>query len=57
LGEPAAFGHSGWGGAFGFADPVRGLEACAMNRMGTDLVGDRSAALIAAVYEGREARR
>lgn len=50
---------SGWGGAFGFADPVRGLGvACAMNRMGTDLAGDpRNAALIAAVYEGQEARR
>lgn len=52
--EQAAFGHSGWGGSFVMVDPVRRMAiAYAMNRMGTDLVGDpRDVALIAAVYEG-----
>jgi CubicO group peptidase (beta-lactamase class C family) len=50
--EPRAFGHSGWGGAFAFADPARNLGfAYTMNRMGTDLVGDpRNVALIDAIY-------
>lgn len=48
----AAFGHSGWGGSFAFADPDSGIGmAYTMNRMGTDLMGDpRNMALIAAVY-------
>lgn len=48
-----AFGHSGWGGSFVLVDPARRLAlAYAMNRMGTDLVGDpRATALIAATYE------
>jgi CubicO group peptidase (beta-lactamase class C family) len=47
-----AFGHSGWGGAFAFADPTRRLGfAYVMNRMGTDLIGDpRNVALIDALY-------
>jgi CubicO group peptidase (beta-lactamase class C family) len=51
--EAQAFGHSGWGGSFVMVDPVRRLAiAYAMNRMGTDLVGDpRNVALIAAAYE------
>ena len=50
--EPRAFGHSGWGGAFAFADPARKLGfAYTMNRMGKDLVGDpRNVALIDAIY-------
>lgn len=50
--EPRAFGHSGWGGSFVVVDPVRRMAiAYAMNRMGTDLVGDpRDQALIAAAY-------
>lgn len=48
-----AFGHSGWGGSFAFADPATGIGmAYTMNRMGTDLMGDpRNVALINAVYE------
>ena len=47
-----AFGHSGWGGSFAFADPERRIGmAYTMNRMGTDLMGDpRNVALIDAVY-------
>jgi CubicO group peptidase (beta-lactamase class C family) len=54
--EPLAYGHSGWGGSFVLVDPVRRTAiAYAMNRMGTDLVGDpRDVALIAAAYEGLE---
>jgi CubicO group peptidase (beta-lactamase class C family) len=47
-----AFGHSGWGGSFGFADPVAGL-ACAytMNRMSGQFDADpRRKSLINAVY-------
>ena len=48
----SAFGHSGWGGSFAFADPKRNLGlAYTMNRMGTDLMGDpRNVALISSVY-------
>lgn len=48
----AAFGHSGWGGSFGMADPKTGLAiAYVMNQMGPDLAGDvRANALIAATY-------
>lgn len=48
----AAFGHSGWGGAFAFADPSKRMSmAYVMNLMGTDLIGDpRSVALIEACY-------
>tara|TARA_R110002110_G_scaffold86743_6_gene226318 strand:- start:5138 stop:6286 length:1149 start_codon:yes stop_codon:yes gene_type:complete len=47
-----AFGHSGWGGSFGMADPATGLAiAYTMNQMGADLAGDaRANALIAAAY-------
>lgn len=50
--NPNAFGHSGWGGSFAFADPDLGIGvAYTMNRMGTDLVGDpRNSALIDAIY-------
>ncbi|WP_241255182.1 beta-lactamase family protein [Altererythrobacter sp. BO-6] len=48
----AAFGHSGWGGSFAFADPESGLAfAYVMNAMGTELVGDpRTLELLKAVY-------
>ncbi|MFN9633996.1 MAG: serine hydrolase domain-containing protein [Erythrobacteraceae bacterium] len=49
----SAFGHSGWGGSFGFADPERGWAvAYTMNRMGSDLIGDpRNLALVDALYK------
>lgn len=51
--SPNAFGHSGWGGSFVMVDLERRVSlAYAMNRMGTDLVGDpRAAALVAAAYQ------
>ncbi len=47
----AAFGHSGWGGSFAYADPAtRTGVAYVMNRMGTLLIGDpRATGLIAAL--------
>jgi CubicO group peptidase (beta-lactamase class C family) len=46
------FGHSGWGGSFGIADPKTGLAiAYVMNQMGPDLAGDaRANAIVAATY-------
>tara|TARA_B110000503_G_C7159109_1_gene418775 strand:+ start:2374 stop:3507 length:1134 start_codon:yes stop_codon:yes gene_type:complete len=51
--NPQAFGHSGWGGSFAFADPERKMAvAYTMNSMGADLIGDpRNQALINAIYE------
>ena len=48
----AAFGHTGWGGSFAFADPEKGLTlAYTMNRMDANLRDDaRAKALIGAVY-------
>ena len=50
--NPEAFGHSGWGGSFAFADPKAGIAmAYAMNQMSQLLRGDpRGVALIDAVY-------
>lgn len=47
-----SFGHSGWGGSFGMADPTTGLAiSYVMNQMGPDLAGDaRANAIIAAAY-------
>jgi len=47
----AAFGHTGWGGSFGFADLEAGVGAAyVMNRMGPDLLGDaRAVALCSAL--------
>lgn len=49
----AAYGHSGWGGSFAFADPERRLGVSyVMNAMGHNLVGDpRGMALIAATLQ------
>jgi len=48
-----AYGHSGWGGSFAFADPERRLGVSyVMNAMGHNLVGDpRGMALIAAILQ------
>jgi CubicO group peptidase (beta-lactamase class C family) len=51
--NPESFGHHGWGGSFGFADPGRGLGvAYAMNfmREPQGAADPRFAALIEAVY-------
>lgn len=51
--NPNAYGHSGWGGSFAFADPDQGIGfAYTMNKMGTELIGDpRNLSLVAALYE------
>jgi CubicO group peptidase (beta-lactamase class C family) len=51
--RPDAFGHSGWGGSFGCADPAsrRGIAYIA-NRMGSALNGDPRARAIAALAAG-----
>lgn len=50
--NPRTFGHSGWGGSYGCADPDAGLAiGYVMNHMGPDLMGDpRGKALVDAVY-------
>ena len=50
--NPDAFGHSGWGGSFGCADPGTGLAiGYVCNQMGPELVGDpRTAGLCATVH-------
>lgn len=50
--NPDAFGHSGWGGSMGLADPQRRLSAAyVMNRQSNKLQGDpRARSLIAALY-------
>ncbi|MBK6961505.1 MAG: hypothetical protein IPH23_10160 [Gammaproteobacteria bacterium] len=47
-----AFGHSGWGGSFGFADTRARLGmGYAMNQMDTNIFGDpRGVRLIEAAY-------
>lgn len=51
--NPRAFGHSGWGGSFGCADPDAQVSiGYVCNQMGPDLVGDpRTEGLCAAVLE------
>ncbi|MGW1977564.1 serine hydrolase domain-containing protein [Streptomyces sp. NPDC001889] len=50
--NPRAYGHDGFGGSFGLADPDAGISiGYVMNRMGPDLADDpRKRALIEAVY-------
>jgi CubicO group peptidase (beta-lactamase class C family) len=50
--NPDGFGHSGWGGSMGMADPDRALSAAyVMNRQSNFLQGDpRPQALIGALY-------
>jgi CubicO group peptidase (beta-lactamase class C family) len=46
--NPNAFGHTGWGGSFGYADPASGVGAAyTMNRMGPELIGDARAVALA----------
>ena len=51
--NPRSYGHAGYGGSFGFADPdARVSVGYAMNRMAATLTGDpRGAAIVRAVYE------
>lgn len=51
--NPRAFGHSGWGGSFGCADPDAGIAVgYVCNQMGPDLVGDpRTMGLCRAIFE------
>ncbi|MBW2289009.1 MAG: beta-lactamase family protein [Deltaproteobacteria bacterium] len=43
--NPNAFGHTGYGGSFGFADPERRIGVgYVMNKMGASLIGDRRGA-------------
>ena len=51
--NPLAFGHGGYGGSFGMADPEAGASlGYVMNHMGNNLVGDpRQVALFDALYE------
>jgi CubicO group peptidase (beta-lactamase class C family) len=51
--RPGAFGHSGWGGAFGFADPAAefGIGYATNNMLGfADGVDPRRKALVDCVY-------
>jgi CubicO group peptidase (beta-lactamase class C family) len=50
--NPRAFGHSGWGGSFGCADPDAGVAiGYVCNQMGPELVGDpRTGELCTAVF-------
>jgi CubicO group peptidase (beta-lactamase class C family) len=56
--NPRAFGHSGWGGAFGCADPDAQIAiGYVCNQMGPELVGDpRTAGLCAAALESAARR-
>ena len=51
--NPKAYGHSGWGGSFGCADPEAGVAiGYVCNRMGPELVGDpRTAGLCGAILQ------
>ena len=55
--NPKAFGHSGWGGAFGCADPAADIAVgYVCNQMGPDLVGDpRTGGLCAAAIQAARA--
>jgi CubicO group peptidase (beta-lactamase class C family) len=53
--NPRAFGHGGWGGSLGIADPDgRVAWAYVMNKMSPGTTGDsRTAAMLAALYAAR----
>jgi CubicO group peptidase (beta-lactamase class C family) len=50
--NPRAFGHTGYGGSYGFADPEAGVGVgYVMNQMGASLIGDaRGANLVRALH-------
>jgi CubicO group peptidase (beta-lactamase class C family) len=50
--SPNAFGHGGWGGSLGIADPdARVSWAYIMNKMSPGTTGDsRAAGMLAALY-------
>ncbi len=50
--NPHAFGHTGYGGSYGFADPERRIGVgYVMNKMGASLIGDaRGSNLVRALY-------
>jgi CubicO group peptidase (beta-lactamase class C family) len=51
-GAPGAFGHSGMGGSFGFADPDHGIAlAYVMNKQRQALVDPRRVGLVQATYD------
>jgi CubicO group peptidase (beta-lactamase class C family) len=51
--NPKAYGHSGWGGSFGSADPQKRLAiGYVCNQMGPDLVGDVRARELCAAIDG-----
>ena len=55
--NPEAFGHSGWGGSFGFAAPASGVAAAyTMNRMIEPLrtADPRVVALIKSIFSSLE---
>ena len=55
--NPHNFGHSGWGGSFGCADPEAGLAiGYVCNQMGPDLTNDPRAASLCAAVAGCVAR-
>lgn len=51
--NPAAFGHSGWGGSMGYADPTASIAVgYVANQMDVSLNGDpRGLRLVAAIYD------
>jgi CubicO group peptidase (beta-lactamase class C family) len=53
--NPRAFGHGGWGGSLGIADPDgRVAWAYVMNKMSPGTTGDsRAAGMLAALYAAR----
>ena len=50
--NPRAFGHAGYGGSYGMADPEAGVAVgYVMNHMDNNLLGDpRALAVMGAVY-------
>ncbi|MGE0743272.1 MAG: serine hydrolase domain-containing protein [Hyphomonadaceae bacterium] len=55
--NPRAFGHTGWGGSFGYADLEAGVGAAyVINRMGPELVGDTRAVALATAISASVSR-